>query len=889
MTSPTVFISYSHADEWLKDELITHLSALKRNGMINVWHDRLIPPGGMLNESIDAQVNSADVFLFLISPSFLSSDYCFHKEYEIAKGRHKSGEAEIVPVVIRECDWDVGGLRDYRGLPRDGVAVTKNAGSRTDAQQRDGAWLNVVEGLKEVISNVKKKLEPPSLSENYKEKLFKVDFIRHPMLVDFDERLIFVDPDIYYENEKEQLTSFEQFAQVVLNSQISIVTGGDRSGKSLLAKKTQTFLDSSQQPSVLIKGRSIRNADIDKLIKSTIDAQYQKNEYSASKYSVVIDDFDECTLTDRIKEQIVIRLTNNYKRVVLLSFTSATSVLFASDDLPDPHILNINQLANDKIYSIVTKWKAIGTQSGIIIEDKEVLIAYEKLQLIFDQSEIEKSAYSSVTFLELMESAAGGDIAISSFASCYDTLVTNRLQRAGIDWKTFDEAKNFLANLAYRAFVDSESKVVTAEIFESVLSTFEEKYLSSKSALRKMALSSFLMQDDDGYYEFREEYLWFFLCARYVAKELSRENKDDYVKFVSRCTKNIFHKKFANIAIFIAYFSGDDLVITCLIDTLKGLFSKAETWQLTDEVRDLMLGIVSDERLIIYVGADVTENRIQILKEKISDIIGDAMKVVAQYTLPFLSSNIADSEFVEEINEREIDADSYMRSVNALLRTHSVLGQILATRAGTFSASVLLNCITNMVQASGRYAALNHAIATILIHEDEETVRDVQNAISGDHSIDDKLRKVRRIFAFWSVYLSQAGLARYLSNDHAIRALERLVEDYESGGSSDREVPFNFTSVLVIARLYSTGRINRTDIDNCIKKYGENSAILHLLRVAIHIYTYYMPLEIEEKQWLSAKLSIPVRRIETQRFRASDVGRAIIRSTRTVLPDPKRD
>ena len=41
-----LFISYSHADEWLKDELVKHLAALKHRGIIDVWHDRLIPAGG---------------------------------------------------------------------------------------------------------------------------------------------------------------------------------------------------------------------------------------------------------------------------------------------------------------------------------------------------------------------------------------------------------------------------------------------------------------------------------------------------------------------------------------------------------------------------------------------------------------------------------------------------------------------------------------------------------------------------------------------------------------------------------------------------------------------------------------------------------------------------
>lgn len=35
-----VFYSYSHKDEAMRDELETHLSILRRRGVIRSWHDR---------------------------------------------------------------------------------------------------------------------------------------------------------------------------------------------------------------------------------------------------------------------------------------------------------------------------------------------------------------------------------------------------------------------------------------------------------------------------------------------------------------------------------------------------------------------------------------------------------------------------------------------------------------------------------------------------------------------------------------------------------------------------------------------------------------------------------------------------------------------------------
>ncbi|WP_274426177.1 TIR domain-containing protein [Chelativorans sp. YIM 93263] len=876
MTQISVFISYSHADEWLKDELVSHLAALRRKGDIDVWHDRLIPPGGMLDTHIDEKVRSAQIFLFLISPKFIQSDYCMHREYEIARQRHEKGEAEIVPVLIRACDWDVAGLKNFNALPPDAIPVTNGATRKDEDSQRDAAWVQVIDGLKTVIANLKKSLTPPSLSESYLSSLFCIDFIRHPNAQLFDERDIFVDPEIYHENEKEQIGEFATFVSSIEEQRAVIITGGDRSGKSLFAKKLQAFLDSKKRPTVLISGKELKNAHIERYISRAIEEQYGLSGFLRTGFAVILDDFDECRLPDRIKEKIVKCLSEKYKSVIIFSFSNAPSVLFTPDDLPDPQVYSILPFGDEKLFSLVKKWKCIGLETDVLADDRDILVTHEKLQLIFEHSEIEKSPYSAVTFLELIESISGGDLTVSSFASCYDTLITNRLKNKGTDWRSFDEAKNFLSLLAYRAFRDNGTGTLSREAFRESLETFSQQFLSDVDALKEAATPVFI-DDNNGDFSFREEYLWYFLCARYVAKVLLKNDREKYTDFIDTCTDNIFQKKYANVIIFIAYFSDDNYVISSLTRTLDSLFSKADDWILSDRSRELMLGIPTQEQLAIESRADIVDNRVAVIREKITDIIRGAEDVVAKYTLPFLVSSIDDSELVEEIDQKDLDADSYMRSVNALLRIHSVLGQILTTRSGTYNADLVLACISKMVQASGRYAYLNHAIATVLIYDADGHAAEVDRAIDSDIPLEEKFEKVQRIFGFWSVYLSQAGLARYLAQDHSIRALERLAANFEGEASDDHYLPFNFTSVLIIARFYHQGRVNRRDIESCIKNYGSDSAIMQLLRVAFHIYSYYMPLAIEDKQWISTKLNMPLKQIEAQRYRSSTLGREILK------------
>jgi len=67
---PTLFFSYSHQDEALRDQLEVHLSVLKRQGLIEAWHDRRIVAGKEFHGEISAHLEAADIILLIVSPDF---------------------------------------------------------------------------------------------------------------------------------------------------------------------------------------------------------------------------------------------------------------------------------------------------------------------------------------------------------------------------------------------------------------------------------------------------------------------------------------------------------------------------------------------------------------------------------------------------------------------------------------------------------------------------------------------------------------------------------------------------------------------------------------------------------------------------------------------------
>jgi hypothetical protein len=120
-----LFFSYSHKDEIFRNELETHLSMLKRQGIIEPWHDRRIDAGSEIDGVISQELETADIILLLVSPYFLDSYYCYDKELQRAIEKHKKGEVKIIPIIVNSCDWKNSPLSELLVIPTDGKPVSK--------------------------------------------------------------------------------------------------------------------------------------------------------------------------------------------------------------------------------------------------------------------------------------------------------------------------------------------------------------------------------------------------------------------------------------------------------------------------------------------------------------------------------------------------------------------------------------------------------------------------------------------------------------------------------------------------------------------------------------------------------------------------------------------
>ena len=98
-----LFFSYSHQDEALRDQLEVHLSMLRRQGLIEAWHDRRITAGEDFHGEISAHLEEADVILLLRFGQIPT------KRSSTLRTRYRDGKA------VARCGVRLGGAGHFSG------------------------------------------------------------------------------------------------------------------------------------------------------------------------------------------------------------------------------------------------------------------------------------------------------------------------------------------------------------------------------------------------------------------------------------------------------------------------------------------------------------------------------------------------------------------------------------------------------------------------------------------------------------------------------------------------------------------------------------------------------------------------------------------------------
>lgn len=142
--SKNIFISYCHTDDKYLNQLHKHLALLKRDGTIDIWTDSLIKAGDKIGSTISNVLEKSSIFIALLSPDYLNSDYCYEIEFKKAIELHEAGKMRILPIILEPCDWLNSPFKEFMALPKDGKPIA-------EWLNQNNAFLDITTKIREVL------------------------------------------------------------------------------------------------------------------------------------------------------------------------------------------------------------------------------------------------------------------------------------------------------------------------------------------------------------------------------------------------------------------------------------------------------------------------------------------------------------------------------------------------------------------------------------------------------------------------------------------------------------------------------------------------------------------------------------------------------------------
>jgi elongation factor Tu len=152
-----VFYSYAHEDLVHVNNLNSHLALLKHEKLITVWSDLALQAGEEWKKKIAQSLEAADLILLMVSASFIASDFCYGVELQRAMQRHNEGNARVIPVIVRPCDWETSQFASLQVLPPGSLPVTK-------WDDTDEAWTEVAKAIRHILTDKTRTLAPDRFS-----------------------------------------------------------------------------------------------------------------------------------------------------------------------------------------------------------------------------------------------------------------------------------------------------------------------------------------------------------------------------------------------------------------------------------------------------------------------------------------------------------------------------------------------------------------------------------------------------------------------------------------------------------------------------------------------------------------------------------------------------
>jgi hypothetical protein len=824
-----VFISYAHKDEQFKESLVEHMSSLKRSGIVSEWNDREIVAGQNWSEEISANLESSDLILFLISSSFMNSDYCMGVEVETALRMHQEGKAQLIPIIIRPVDWADSELSKLQGLPKDALAISS-------WPNEDEAWVNVIAGVKKHIQSFK----PPhkNIIQTATTGVIPTEYttswfgdteivLTHRKVNQISLCDIYVVPDIELENKK--LVDIKSSSYLIKELGHFIISGEEQQGKTSLLKYLYKELLKNSFFPIYIDASTVKKASAEDVIKEKMKEQYENLDFdiysSSEKMVLLIDNIDEIGLNNKFKNKFLDEINLLTENTFV---TCHSSYNFIYGDIPalDEHErVEMLGLGNKKREEMIKKWISLGVEENI--EDKELYSECDELKsrlnIVIKKNIVPPKPVYILMLLQMFEANAELNLDLTSYGHCYQQLIYQSFDKASVSKKDYDKYLNVLTELAWEIFKAEDG--LNAHKLDLFFKQYNKRYLSvDKDLILNKLVGHSILSDNGISTNFKYPYIYYFFVGKKIAE--SYRDSDEIKASVDKLLAKLHREDFANILIFITHHTKDSWVLNEIKDVLKTLFSEQDEATLNKTQLSFMADFMKAIPDLIIEQRDIQNERDQ-HNDRIDQI----------------ERNNSDDEELEPLD--------ILANINKTFKGMEVAGQIIRNRHASLTREAMEELAKTGACAGLRFleyfitisdAAKNEIIKLIFTH-----ISDHPNL--SNHEIEKQAENAYLHLTYGAIN----GITRKIASSIGSKEALEVYRDMEKNVGTPA-----FYLIRQAIELQFNKTVNIEHISSCIKELYDNQVCLRILKEMVIQHLYMFPVDFKEKQKLSHLLGISI-------------------------------
>jgi hypothetical protein len=783
MISFPLFISYSHKDKVLRQELEKWLTNLRDDGVINEWCDGHLNPGDHLITKIAQKMDEAQIILLLVSQNYLSSNAC--KE-EMQYALKDSNKKRVIPIILMESTWKDTGCKDLLVLPDDGYPINSSFW-----ESREKAWLSVYEGIKRVVHDLEHSFET---KENFFRELQHVEFVTQTKgETTIDD--VFVFPKLSKQKgafEKETV-NLDYFLEKKDKS--ILIRGRELSGKTAFARWLFLHLKGKYSP-ILLDGTTIyKSINFDEHFKREFSRQmtgdFEVWEKMDNKV-VIIDNYHH-----KISSNFNNYLADNFVMTIILMDDEEFLLYFKDDpSISEFSIVSIGQFSFAQQEDLIRKWLYLNLHQAInVVDDLEVDKLEAKVNNVITINRIvPRYPFFILSILQSFEAFMPSNLQITAYGHCYQALVTAKLMKKNIKYDDIDSCFNYLRNLSYDIYIyTKDGKLYTTKAYSEFREKYKSQFIIRESLINKIENEDYpiinLSPDIVG---FDYPYIYYFFLGMYLA---ASENES----IVNELCKKIHLRENAYILIFIIHHTQNRKLLDTILLHCIYSFEKQPAAELSAKETQFMNNLIAELPRSIISDKDVSKNRLEQRDKKES------------------ANNQQDKEEIKNANTDDVSIIEIKKGIKII----DVLGQILKNRAGSFEKQDILEILENTVDLGLRILNLflseyrKPEFKEWLIKLLQDAERDLE--LEKNRKFDDEKR---RIFVEKSIqlfgYVVTIGMLNRITESIST---EKLVRSMAILSGKKMTPAYEMINFLVSSSQYG---IDANNVKTLISKYNKS-------------------------------------------------------------------